>query len=350
MAEDWLADVRRYVPDADEAVVKKIVNHCGIALRSRDASLVAFSDKKETDRVRESFLKKKLARTEDDATLDQAIAAVGERMKDTRNKNRVTVYYLLAAFYDQLDLFKGVKTGVTGVAALGTGAVAAAAAAAATTAPAPTPAPAPATAPAPAPAPAEPIGLASGGGGAAYASASDKDEDDFDFVGLGCLLAAAFIAIMLIAAVVGTYIANSTAPEAEPEVTAPPPPPPPAEPLVPDGAGVIATMRDERPMLTVYFDLGSASVIDDFEAAAADVLAYLETNPEASLAISGFNDASGNAEINAALSRDRAQSVQAALIALGVAEETADLVRPDDTTSIDLSPDEARRVEVTIVE
>ena len=72
MDQDWLADVRRYDADADETVVGKIVRHCGIALRSRDASLVAFSDKKETDRVRESFLKKKLARTEDDGVLDEA--------------------------------------------------------------------------------------------------------------------------------------------------------------------------------------------------------------------------------------------------------------------------------------
>ena len=61
MAQDWLADVRRYDANADEAIVAGIVRHCGIALRSRDASLVSFSDSAETDRVRESFCKKKLA-------------------------------------------------------------------------------------------------------------------------------------------------------------------------------------------------------------------------------------------------------------------------------------------------
>ena len=92
MAEDWLADVRKYVADADETVVSAIVKYLGIALRNRDSSLVSFSDKKETDRVRENFLKKKLGLTDDDATLDAAIAGVGERMKEDRTKNRVTVF------------------------------------------------------------------------------------------------------------------------------------------------------------------------------------------------------------------------------------------------------------------
>ncbi len=56
--------------------------------------------------MRENFLKKKLGCTEDDATLDKAIAAVGEKMKGTRNRNRVTVYYLLAEHFGKLDLFR----------------------------------------------------------------------------------------------------------------------------------------------------------------------------------------------------------------------------------------------------
>ena len=35
MAEDWLADVRKYVADADENVVKAIIRYCGIALQNR---------------------------------------------------------------------------------------------------------------------------------------------------------------------------------------------------------------------------------------------------------------------------------------------------------------------------
>jgi hypothetical protein len=106
MAEDWAADVKKYAPAADDAAIKGIVRHCGIALQKRDSALVSFSDKTELDRVREGFLKKKLALTDSDADLDAAIADVGQTLKDDRTKNRVTVYYLLADTYGKLDLFR----------------------------------------------------------------------------------------------------------------------------------------------------------------------------------------------------------------------------------------------------
>ena len=104
---DWAADVKIYAPGASDEAIAGIVRHCGIALRNRDSSLVSFSDKAETDRVREGFLKKKLALTDDDATLDAAIAEVGEKLKGDRTKNRVTVYYLLAEKFGKLGEFGG---------------------------------------------------------------------------------------------------------------------------------------------------------------------------------------------------------------------------------------------------
>ncbi|MFK4823506.1 DUF2853 family protein [Paenochrobactrum sp. BZR 588] len=92
---DHLADVRRYDAAADEAIVDKIIKHLGIALRSRDASLVAVSDPEELKRVRESWIGRKLGVT-DEAKADAAIAHVAEVMKGDRNKNRVTFYYLTA--------------------------------------------------------------------------------------------------------------------------------------------------------------------------------------------------------------------------------------------------------------
>lgn len=106
MAEtDWSADVRKYAPDADEKAIAGIVRYCGIALRNRDSSLVAFSDREELGRVRESFLKKKLGLTAPDAELDAAISEVGETMKGDRTRNRVTVYYLLADRFGKLSEF-----------------------------------------------------------------------------------------------------------------------------------------------------------------------------------------------------------------------------------------------------
>ena len=94
--------VKTYDADADEDIIKKIVNHLGIALNSKDASLVACSDETERDTVRDSWLKKKLELTGDDADLDAKVMAVCETMKDDKNKSRVTFYYLLAKNEDML--------------------------------------------------------------------------------------------------------------------------------------------------------------------------------------------------------------------------------------------------------
>lgn len=102
---EYLADVAKYVASANADAVDGIVRHCGIALRSRDASLVSASDPDELKTVRESFLKKKLALTLSDDELDAAIKDVMTRMKDDRSKSRVTVYYLLADKFGKLGAF-----------------------------------------------------------------------------------------------------------------------------------------------------------------------------------------------------------------------------------------------------
>lgn len=105
MAQDWAADVKKYAEDADPKVIEGIVRYCGIALQGRDSSLVSLTDKEEVARVRNNFLKKKLGLTLSDEELDKAIAAVGEQMKGSRQKNRVTVYYLLAKHFGKLSVF-----------------------------------------------------------------------------------------------------------------------------------------------------------------------------------------------------------------------------------------------------
>jgi len=102
---DYVADIKKYVADVEEGVVNGIVKHLGIALQCKDASLVSCSDPSELNRVRDSFLKKKLGRTESDEQLDQAIADICEKMSAERNKSRVTFYYLLADKYSQFSLF-----------------------------------------------------------------------------------------------------------------------------------------------------------------------------------------------------------------------------------------------------
>ena len=89
-----IEDVKRYDSSPDEAAVAGIVKYLGIALRSRDASLVSCSDDTELERVRGGFCKKKLGMGPDEAAA--AVQKVCEQMKGDRNKKRVTFYYLLA--------------------------------------------------------------------------------------------------------------------------------------------------------------------------------------------------------------------------------------------------------------
>ena len=102
---DWAADVKKYAPQASDEHIAGIVRHCGIALQKQDSSLVSFSDPEELKRVKEGFCTKKLGLT-DAAAIDEAIAAVGAKLKGTGRKNRVTVYYLLADHFDKLSLFE----------------------------------------------------------------------------------------------------------------------------------------------------------------------------------------------------------------------------------------------------
>ena len=105
MTHDWAADVKKYVSDPDGSAINGIVKHCGIALRDRDARFVSCTDKSERDRVRDSFLKKKLGLDENDADLDEAVITVCQKMHADRDKSRVAFYYLLAEKFGRLAMF-----------------------------------------------------------------------------------------------------------------------------------------------------------------------------------------------------------------------------------------------------
>lgn len=382
MAENWAADVKKFVPDADDTVIAAIVRYCGIALHNRDSSLVSMTDPVETGRVRENFLKKKLGLTHADEVLDGAIAAVGERMKGVNFKNRVTVYYLLLEHFGLLHLFGGkpggvpaadvgAGLGVAGAAALGVAGLGGGGAGlgvggagddAASSIPSP---PIPPIPPAAAPATA----AADVGATALY----DTPEEGSVRSGGGwwwlwLLLALLLLALLwwlfwrphgpapeqtpiaaenavLNAADNAEIAASVAAAAAGVDLSAAP-----AEGTVaiPTGAGVTSEMRDGKPVVKVYFDTGKTDVAPAFAAAAGGLKAYLASHGGTSLAVSGYNDMTGNAAANAELSKDRAKAVQAALVSAGIAEGTVALVKPEQTTDTSTSNEAARRVEVVV--
>src|SRR5690554_4217585 len=91
---NYAEDVAKFTSSVDQAAVDSIVKYCGIALRSRDSSLVSASDQAELDRVRDGFAAKKLGLAPDAAAT--AIKGICDKMKGDNSKSRVTFYYLLA--------------------------------------------------------------------------------------------------------------------------------------------------------------------------------------------------------------------------------------------------------------
>lgn len=79
--------------------------------------------------------------------------------------------------------------------------------------------------------------------------------------------------------------------------------------------------------------------------ALADVVKAVQDGRRA--LISGFHDATGDAEKNLELAKQRAIAVAAMLKAAGVPDDKIDLVKPEQTQG-DGAPEEARRVEVKL--
>lgn len=106
MAEDWANDVKKYVPNADDAAIAGLLRSYRLVMSNADSRYVALSDAEERATVKANFLKKKLGLTEGDDVLDKALDEVADTMKADRTKSRITVYYLLADKFGKLDAVK----------------------------------------------------------------------------------------------------------------------------------------------------------------------------------------------------------------------------------------------------
>ena len=101
---DHLADIKKYAKSVDEAVVAKMEKTYALVLTKPDARLVSVSDADEVKTVRENFLKKKLGVEGSNEELDAKIIEIGKTIPG--QKNRLTLYYLLAEHFGKLSVFK----------------------------------------------------------------------------------------------------------------------------------------------------------------------------------------------------------------------------------------------------
>ena len=173
-------------------------------------------------------------------------------------------------------------------------------------------------------------------------SFNSSDNDTQQRFALGFLFA---LIALVVSTVVGTVVYKrgiSHAPKAEAAVSAPSATNVPVV-VVEEAARVIV----ENGVVKFYFVSGKAEVAAGANEALSDVVKGVAEGKRA--VISGFHDATGSAEINAELAKQRAQAVQAALVALGVAEDKVELKKPEQSQA-DGSNAEARRVEVILAD
>lgn len=173
-------------------------------------------------------------------------------------------------------------------------------------------------------------------------SFNSSDDDSQQRFALGFLFA---LIALVVSTVVGTVVFKrgiSHAPKAEAAVSAPSATNVPVV-VVEEAARVIV----ENGVVKFYFVSGKAEVAAGANEALSNVVKGVAEGKRA--VISGFHDATGSAEINAELAKQRAQAVQAALVALGVAEDKVELKKPEQSQA-DGSNAEARRVEVMLAD
>ncbi|WP_395327263.1 OmpA family protein [Novosphingobium sp. BL-8H] len=137
-----------------------------------------------------------------------------------------------------------------------------------------------------------------------------------------------------------TTAAVETAPLVEPTPTA----------EIPTGSGMVSETANGRPVLRVFFAVGKSDVTKDLSTAAGSVKDYVDTHPGSFVAVSGYNDPTGDAAANAALSKRRAEEVSKALVAIGIPTASIKMIKPADTTGNGDTNAEARRVDVTVSE
>lgn len=101
------------------------------------------------------------------------------------------------------------------------------------------------------------------------------------------------------------------------------------------------------PSGTVYFDVDQSSLPVNGNASLTPVISYLQANPGATAVVSGYHDSTGDQAANEVLARNRAESVQATLVAAGIDASRIEMQKPV-VTEGGGTADQARRVEVTV--
>ena len=108
-------------------------------------------------------------------------------------------------------------------------------------------------------------------------------------------------------------------------------------------------MAADFPGAKILFETGQTAIGPDGQESVKKVAEYLVANKDAKVKLSGFTDTTGDPAANAELAKNRAFAVRDALKGAGAVEEAIVLQKPEESAKAG-NPDEARAVEITLVE
>ncbi|MDR6854993.1 sodium-translocating pyrophosphatase [Variovorax guangxiensis] len=156
------------------------------------------------------------------------------------------------------------------------------------------------------------------------------------------------VALLIVPLVVKFHAGDAgamTAPAASPAPAVAPAkaPAPAAAPAAAGDTG--ASIKTDGGVVKFYFASASAEVPAGSSAALADIVKSVQSGGR--VLVSGYHDATGDAEKNAELAKQRAMAVGAALRMAGVPDDKVELAKPAQAQA-DGPPAEARRVEVKL--
>jgi K(+)-stimulated pyrophosphate-energized sodium pump len=154
------------------------------------------------------------------------------------------------------------------------------------------------------------------------------------------------VALLIVPLVVEFHGGDAAAAATPATAPAPVTAPAPAPAAAPAATGEVgASIKTDNGVVKFYFASASAEVPQGSSAALADIVKAAQSGGR--VLVSGYHDASGDAEKNAELAKQRAMSVGAALKLAGVPDDKIELAKPVQTQA-DGPPAEARRVEVKL--
>jgi cytochrome c oxidase subunit 2 len=173
------------------------------------------------------------------------------------------------------------------------------------------------------------------------------DDNDEQNSLVGWILGIAVTLAITVALTTGIMAVTASAPAEAPARAAAAAAAPAASPAAAPAASPAVAIVVAVAVAKVYFDTGKVDAPADIGAALQPVVDAAKAKPGARLAVCGFHDATGSAEANAEIAKQRAMSVQAALLAAGIDAARVELRKPQQMLG-GADDREARRVEVSL--